>query len=99
MTKTVEADAAAYDKLDRVFHSLNEHYAKGKTNEVSHNEVDKLATELNSTLRQLKSRNTRDRCFTFICMILLVVGLVILSWNTFEIQYTFALRLMIFYVS
>lgn len=95
--KTVEANAGAYENLDKAFASLNGYYAT-RSSKGSNAEVDRLAKELNSTVNRMKRRNCMDRYFTYICIILLLVGLVILSWNTFEIQYTYALRLLVVYV-
>lgn len=95
--KTVEANAVAYDNLDKAFTSLNGYYAT-RSSKGSNAEVDRLAQELNSTVNRLKRRNCMDRYFTYICIIFLTIGLVILSWNTFEIQYTYALRLLVVYV-
>lgn len=84
-----------YENLDSLFKRLEKYYKDEKPNP----EIEKLSSELQTKIKNLKREYLLERWLTIFAVVALIVGVVILFWSELEIHFTYLIRLIIFYLT
>ncbi len=84
------------EDYEKLFRTLEKYFRdKISKNEQPDPEVFQISEELTKIIRERRQKASRDSWFTWICVTLLFIGIIVLFWQDLEIHLLFCLRYII----
>jgi len=84
------------EDYEKLFRTLEKYFRdKISKNEQPDPEVFQISEELTKIIRERRQKASRESWFTWICVALLFIGIIVLFWHDLEIHLLFGLRYII----